>query len=243
MRFDIAIADPDWWYNKRLNEQHGGNRTKFGDGVWNKYRTPPSRLETIKSMPIKDIMKDDSLMFLWTTGPHLMDAGEVLKAWGFRYITIAFVMIKISKSFVRDCVEDLVWLGRELLKGYNIYEILIRGSRKMPGNWTASNVEIVLLGKRGKFRRSTEVKMFPQLIFVTKPPRPHQKPDRVHGYIDRSWPESRCVEFYARKRWNEIQAGGRVWICLGNEVPGQEGVDMRISIRDVLNDEGEQYSL
>jgi len=24
MKFTHILADPDWWYNKRLNEQHGG---------------------------------------------------------------------------------------------------------------------------------------------------------------------------------------------------------------------------
>jgi N6-adenosine-specific RNA methylase IME4 len=223
MKFDHAIADPDWWYNKRLNEQHGGNRTRFGDGVWHKYATPPSDLETICSMPIATVMKDDSFLHLWTTGPHLFDAKEVMDSWGFTYITIEFVWVKIAKSFIKECIKESGWLVDRLSRGETVYDVLIDGTRKLPGHSTASNVEIVLLGKQGKPKYTETLKMYPQLIFSPLPKIPHTKPDRVHEYIDKAYPGADKIEFYARRQWKD-------WVCLGNEVLGQEGIDMRESI-------------
>lgn len=228
MKFTHIVADPDWWYNKRLNEQHGGNRTRFGDGVWFKYATPPSDLATICSMPVGDLAADNCFLHLWTTGPHLFDAKEVMESWGFSYVTIEFVWVKISKSFVKSCVKDTIPLSISLLERKNIYDILIKGTRKLPGNYTASNVEVVLLGKRGSPKRSEHVKMFPQLIFTPLPKIPHTKPDRVQEYIDASWPEGEKIELYARRYWKD-------WACLGNELEGQEGVDMMDSIPKVVS--------
>ena len=70
--------------------------------------------------------------------------------------------------------------------------------------------------------------MFPQLIFTPLPRVPYSKPTRVQKYIDLSWPGTRKVELYARRQW--MTCGKREWVCLGNEMPGQEGLDMRESI-------------
>jgi N6-adenosine-specific RNA methylase IME4 len=49
----------------------------------NHYRTAP--LEEIKALDVRSFMAPDSVMFLWATVPMLMQAGEVLEAWGFPY--------------------------------------------------------------------------------------------------------------------------------------------------------------
>lgn len=242
MKFDHILADPDWWYNKRLNEQHGGNRTKFGDGVWFKYATPPSDLRSICRMPVKSLTTGGSILHLWTTGPHIMDARLVMKKWGFSYVTIEFVWVKISKQFIEECLRNLQSVLRRLLTQHeSLYDVLVDGTRKLPGNWTASNVEVVLIGRQEHSARAEDVHMFPQLIFTPLPRVPHEKPSRVHEYIDLSWPSARKIELYARKQW--MSSGQREWVCLGNEVPGQEGMDMRESIPAVVEmDDGEDWA-
>ena len=45
-------------------------------------------------MPVKQCAAGNSLLFLWTTGPFLLSAGDVGSAWGFEYVTAAFVWDK-----------------------------------------------------------------------------------------------------------------------------------------------------
>jgi N6-adenosine-specific RNA methylase IME4 len=226
MKFDIAIADPNWHYNLRLNEQFGGTRTRFGDGASGKYDL--AGLDEICSMPIPDVMADDALMFLWVTGPHLAPGNheKVLRAWEFEPITVAFVWVKIAKSFVRKCAGDPWWLaGRLKTNGRNVYDVLIDGTRKLPGHYTASNTEYVILGKRGK-PPMPEVKMFPQLIFAPLFRQHSRKPDRVHEFCDLAWPDARKVEFYARRPYPG-------WTCLGYDVDRR---DMRESIPELAKE-------
>jgi len=50
------------------------------------------------SLPIENISKDDSLLFMWSTSPHLEQAISLGKAWGFDYKTIGFVWNKMNHN-------------------------------------------------------------------------------------------------------------------------------------------------
>ena len=49
-------------------------------------------------IPIHEIAKDDCLLFMWTTNPHLEQALELGKAWGFQYRTVAFIWDKMNHN-------------------------------------------------------------------------------------------------------------------------------------------------
>jgi hypothetical protein len=42
-------------------------------------------LDAIKALPVADFAAPNGWLFLWTTWPMLMNAGDVAKAWGFTY--------------------------------------------------------------------------------------------------------------------------------------------------------------
>ena len=146
------------------------------------------KLEDIKKLPIKHIADKDSLLLLWATSPMLLKALEVMHAWGFTYRTIAFVWVKLNPLAV------------------GMYSGL--------GSWVNSNVEFVLLGKRGNPERlSRDVK---QLIFA--PRREHsRKPEEIFDRVERlSSPP--YIELFARRK----RAG---WDCWGNEVESDIDLD------------------
>jgi len=219
MKFRHAEVDPNWPYAKRLKEQHGGKgRTKFGDGASGKYHL--SDLDEIKAMPVGKIMEADSFIHMWVTGPHLHEAGDVLRTWGFRPISCEFVWIKLSLKGLRELAKQPMMVLELFNNLENLYEVLLEGIRRLPGNYTASNVEFVVLGKRGK-PKQPRIRMFPQLIF-SAPQEHSRKPDRVKQYIQLAYGGS-YVELYARRLFEN-------WVTLGNEVPGQEGLLMERSI-------------
>jgi site-specific DNA-methyltransferase (adenine-specific) len=117
---------------------------------------------------------DNSIMFMWTTGPHLAFSTLLMKHWGFTYKTIAFVWEKICKN------------GEP---------------RHGPGNYTGSCAEIVLLGIKGKNngRFTPARKLVPQTI--REPRRQHsRKPDTAAERIERMYPELSKIEMFAREQ-------------------------------------------
>lgn len=83
-KYDIIYADPPWDYNGKT--QHNAVKTVLSA----KDHYPCMKLDELKSLPVKDIANPNSVLFLWTSSPHLEQALSLMKAWGFEYKTIAF---------------------------------------------------------------------------------------------------------------------------------------------------------
>jgi len=86
--YSILYADPPWDYNGR--EQH--NKTTANKSAVDHYNT--ATLEDLKKIDVVSVCAKDCLLFMWTSSPHLEQAIELMKAWGFEYKTIAFVWHK-----------------------------------------------------------------------------------------------------------------------------------------------------
>lgn len=88
MKYSILYCDPAWDYAGR--EQH--NTQEANKSVIHHYRT--MKIDDMKKLKVQDITEDDALMFMWSSSPHLPQAIELMKHWGFEYKTIAFVWDK-----------------------------------------------------------------------------------------------------------------------------------------------------
>ena len=86
-KYRIIYADPPWSYGNAMPD----------------YVTEPQDYYLLMSttdicnMPVKDICQKDAVLFLWSTSPHLPEALEVAKAWGFEY-KAAFIWDKIKHN-------------------------------------------------------------------------------------------------------------------------------------------------
>lgn len=90
MKYEIVYADPPWKYTGKIRPN---TITKFNN-VNEHY--PVMDLSDIIGLPVRQIVAEDSLLFLWATGPCLPDAIETCNRWGFKYGTVAFVWNKIN---------------------------------------------------------------------------------------------------------------------------------------------------
>ena len=88
--FDIIYADPPWDYKGQL--QHAGPGSGDSGGAIRHYSTVT--LEDLKQLPIWKIAAQDCLLFMWATNPHLDQAIDLGKSWGFSWATVAFVWDK-----------------------------------------------------------------------------------------------------------------------------------------------------
>ena len=89
-RYSIIYADPPWDYKGQ--KQHAGAGKKDTGGAVSHYSTV--KLKDLKTLDISSIAAPNCLLFMWATSPHLDQAIELGKSWGFSWATVAFVWDK-----------------------------------------------------------------------------------------------------------------------------------------------------
>ena len=89
-KYSIIYADPPWDYKGQL--QHTGSGGKESGGAIRHYPTVP--VSEMKTWDVASISEEDCLLFMWSSSPHLDQAIQLGKAWGFRWATVAFVWDK-----------------------------------------------------------------------------------------------------------------------------------------------------
>jgi len=117
-KYQIIYADPPWDY---ADQGCQGTMANYYKGM---------DLKDICNLPVNNIADKNCILFLWATYPMLSEALEVIKAWDFKYKTIAFQWIKINKK-----------------TGSYFYGL---------GRWTRGNTEPCLLATRGKIKRKSK---------------------------------------------------------------------------------------
>lgn len=174
--YKIIYADPAWSYNDKLGDDvswGGVNNKKTG------YITQSK--DWIKNLNVNDIADKDSVLFMWAVSPLLPEALEVMKSWGFKYITVAFVWSKHTKNKIK--IANM-------------------------GRWTMGNVEVCLLGKKGKPKRIC--KNIRQLVEAERTEH-SKKPDEVRNRIVELMGDLPRIELFARQK---VEG----WDAWGNEV-------------------------
>jgi N6-adenosine-specific RNA methylase IME4 len=76
-RYGVILADPEWRFETY------SDAGKTNTSAENHY--PTSSLEEIKRRDVASIAAKDCSLWLWSTGPMLPQALEVMAAWGFEY--------------------------------------------------------------------------------------------------------------------------------------------------------------
>lgn len=157
-KYELILADPPWPYKDKMK----GHSFSLD----HEYQTQP--LKWIKELPVSSIASPNSAILMWAVSPQLDDAMDVMKAWGFKYVTVAFVWSKLTSTGKK--VSNL-------------------------GRWTMGNVELCLLGRRGKIQR--EVKNVKQLIEAERT-KHSRKPDEIFDRTDQLFGDVPRIELFAR---------------------------------------------
>ena len=91
-KYQIVYADPPWDYK---GQQQTGKKKQLTGGAIVHYETMTSLEMQSHYRPFFDENTEkDCLLFMWTSSPHLDQAIDLGKAWGFKYATVAFVWYK-----------------------------------------------------------------------------------------------------------------------------------------------------
>jgi N6-adenosine-specific RNA methylase IME4 len=167
--FQVLLIDPPWSFV-----------TRSAKGAGRSPDYPVMTLREICALPVRTIAAPDSVLFLWITGPMLVEAQRVIRAWGFRYSTIAFTWVKLNAD----------------------------GSPFMGTGYTSrANAELCLLAIRGKGlpRQAMDVAQ----VILSRRREHSRKPDIAYQRIARLYgPDVRRVELFARTAWPGWAAWG-----------------------------------
>ena len=85
-KYGIIYADPPWRYRQK----------SLSGAAEHHYST--MSVEEICQLDVASVAADDCVLFLWAPFPQLQEALQVIKAWDFKYKTVAFVWLKQNKS-------------------------------------------------------------------------------------------------------------------------------------------------
>lgn len=158
-RYTVVYADPPWQYDDKMS----GHSFSLD----HEYET--THKDWLKALPVRKITADDSVCLMWVTNPMLPVGLEVMKAWGYSYVTVAFCWVKM-----RESGKDAVNLGR----------------------WTMGGMELCLLGRRGRPQRVTrnvrQIIKAARGAHSVKPAEARQRIDQLFGDVPR-------IELFARQ--------------------------------------------
>jgi len=152
VKFGTIICDPPWAYgsaSRHTQKVRGYTSYRHGEGTV--YQ--PLSTEDLCRLPVGDLAAPDSVLLLWTTGPFIPEALEVIAAWGFTYRTA-------------------VYWGKLKADG-----TVHRGG---VGYWFRGAAEPVLVASRGKSYRTGEpgLLLTPKLAHSEKPDWLHEVAER-----------------------------------------------------------------
>jgi N6-adenosine-specific RNA methylase IME4 len=174
--YEVVAADFPWFY--------WGDRGRMGTA--GKYY-PLMPDEEVLAFPMRSLMMERAMLFLWATSPRLNFAMDCIRNWGLFYRGVSFDWIKTRKD------------------GWPIRAQGVRPSI------TKSTSELVLGASTVEFGRPLPVHDESVEQVVLAPKRGHSvKPIEVYRRIERLYPNVSKLELFARRP----RAGWDTW---GNE--------------------------
>lgn len=160
--FKTVYADPPWQFQNRTGKVAPEHRRL------DRYST--LSLDAIKGLPVADHVARDAHLYLWVPNALLPDGLDVMRAWGFRY------------------VSNLIWAKRRKDGGPDGRGV---------GFYFRNVTEILLFGVRGSMRTLPPARSQVNMIETRK--REHsRKPDEFYPLIEACSPGP-FLEMFARR--------------------------------------------
>ena len=161
-KFSTILADPPWQFTNRTGKMAPEHRRL------SRYAT--MTLDEILELPVAQMARPTSHLYLWIPNALLGEGLEVMKRWGFTYKT-NFVWYKVRKDGGPD--------------------------RRGVGFYFRNVTELVLFGTRGKNARTLQPGRRQENILLTRKREHSRKPDEFYQIIEACSPGP-YLEIFAR---------------------------------------------
>ena len=163
-KYDVVLLDVPW--------DHYGSPNKMG-AAGKHYDLMPD--DEVLVLPVSTLLHDNSVVFLWATGPRLDLALECLRHWGLYYRGVSFVWVK--------CKADGTPIGAQGVRPSIVKPL----------------TEFVVAGSPQKRGRPLPLASESVVQTVFAPRREHsRKPSEVQDRIDDLYPNASKIELFCR---------------------------------------------
>lgn len=175
--FTTIVADPPWQYrssgshlrnsfdarpnSNQVESNTAGSHSRYGS----------LSLEGLKGIPVAEVAATDAHLYLWTTNSFLVEAHELMAAWGFAQKTV------------------LTWVK---MRGDG------SGPSARMGYYFRGATEHVLFGVRGRLRLTTGKAVVPNVLFTPRVLKHSLKPQQFFELVERVSPGP-YLEMFARQ--------------------------------------------
>lgn len=88
-KYRVIYIDPPWTFKSWSSKGDGKNANQHYDCM---------SIEDIENLPVYDLADKDCVLWCWMTDPLLPKQLNVVQKWGFKYVTMGFVWIKLNKK-------------------------------------------------------------------------------------------------------------------------------------------------
>lgn len=166
-KYNIIYADPPWKFSSKELQKYGGTRFT---SIEKHYSVQDKNW--IMNLPVSSIAEDNCALFMWCTDAHLKEGIETIEAWGFKYITVAFIWEKLTSN--GNLVANL-------------------------GAWTMKNCEMCLFATRGSMLPYKQRNNIYQLIKAERTIH-SRKPKEARNRIELLFGELPRIEIFAREK-------------------------------------------
>ena len=175
-KFHLVTADPPWNYKDKAK---AGKR-----GAADQYKGGTMTIEDLMDMGelVDAVTHKDSVLLMWGTWPLSTECRVLMRAWGFKFKTCAFVWVKLCKK------------KRKLKIGM--------------GHYSRSNTEYVLLGVKKGGKALPVLDKGIQQVIIDHVRENSRKPDEYFNRVDRMFgTKIKRLELFGReprKRWTVL---------------------------------------
>ena len=88
-KYEIIYADPAWQYKTK---ESLAKKSILNGKINSHYET--MTIADLERLPMDSISDKNCMLFMWVVSPMLDDGIDLMKKWGFKYSTIAFIWHK-----------------------------------------------------------------------------------------------------------------------------------------------------
>ncbi|MVX57838.1 MT-A70 family methyltransferase [Parasutterella muris] len=200
-KFKTILADPPWRFSNRTGKVAPEHK-RLG-----RYAT--MSLEEIMALPVAECANENSHLYLWVPNALLPEGLEVMKSWGFRY------------------VSNIIWAKRRKDGGPDGRGV---------GFYFRNVTEILLFGVRGHMRTLPPGRSQVNMIETRK--REHsRKPDEQYDLIESCSPGPYLEMFARYPRPNWIVWGAEASedvVPKGKRYPGYSGGEIESQSQEIM---------
>ncbi|MCX8696509.1 MULTISPECIES: MT-A70 family methyltransferase [unclassified Gilliamella] len=192
-KYNLIYADPPWQYSNQSTRAATKNHY------------PTMTFQELKSLNIKSIADNNSILIMWYTSAFARQADALATHWGFEVKTMKlFTWVKLNKNYHQNITKQLKKHG--CMNSEDVFNLINDQLRFGLGNYTRANSEDCLIAVRGKGiqrinKSVSQIILAPIGAHSAKPQEARDRIVQLYGNVPR-------VELFARQNVNGWDAWG-----------------------------------